>query len=149
VPRLRRARAAVRSHTPDTVRMSTERTSAHDGASHMRCVRARFGSDSTRERTDISGIIASHRHAAVSTMRAAPRDAQQPRPLHEDATTSSWPVSSRCTRASRTHAFGVTSSHDTLRGASTRGGGIAVRVAPPCAAPQGRNAVGTAASPTA
>lgn len=65
------------------------RPSAQASAPYAHSVRTRYGSDSTHRRTGTSGITASHSHAAVSTMRAAPHDGQKPRPVHENATTSS------------------------------------------------------------
>jgi hypothetical protein len=66
------------------------RSSAHAAGSYANRARTRYGSDSTHCRTGTSGITASTSQAAVSTIRAAPRDGQQPRPLHEKATTSTF-----------------------------------------------------------
>lgn len=74
-------RFAVPSWKPDPARISTPRTSAPASVSYAHCVRTRYGSDSAHCHTGTSGITASHSHAAVCTMRAAPRDGQYMRSM--------------------------------------------------------------------
>jgi hypothetical protein len=62
----------------------------HTQGSYAPRNRTRYGSDSTHCRYGTSGSTRSTSHAAWSAMRRLPHDGQKPRPLHENATSSSF-----------------------------------------------------------
>jgi len=82
----------------------------------------------------------------AGSMRAAPHDGQKPRPLHENATTSSCPQSSQCTRAkpcaSTPHRRNAATSRTQRTAAATAllpppsAGTAPTRPAPPGTAPR-------------
>jgi len=54
-----------------------------------------IGNESTHWRTGTRGMTQSTRWAALCAMRRAPQEGQNPRRLHEKATSFSWPQSSQ------------------------------------------------------
>lgn len=75
------------------------------------------------------GITRSTSHAAVSAMRRAPHDGQKPRPLHENATTSSLPHPAHHTRAKPCAGIPQRRNASTSR-AQNRGSGRSRRASP-------------------